>query len=57
MMGAAAVGMAPANGGLTTGHQAAAQVVTVSGFPPETEETPHADPAHEIHLTMTTSEP
>lgn len=33
MMGAAAVGMAPANGGPTAGHQAATQVVTAAGSP------------------------
>lgn len=37
MMGAAAVGMAPAKGGPTTGQQAAPQVVTACEVLPETE--------------------
>lgn len=47
-MGAAAVGMAPANGGPTTGHQAAAQGVTAAGPGPslEAEGGDSADPAH-----------
>lgn len=48
MMGAAAVGMAPANGGPTTGHQAAARVVTAVGPSPETEGGDSAEPARQI---------
>ncbi|KAL1770488.1 hypothetical protein HispidOSU_029934 [Sigmodon hispidus] len=47
MMGAAAVGIAPANGGPTTGHQAAAQVLIAGRLSLETEGGDSADPAHQ----------
>lgn len=46
MMGAAAVGMAPADGGPTTGHQAGAQVVPAARCPLQTERGDSADPPH-----------
>lgn len=48
MIGAAAVGMALANGGPTTGHQAAAWVVTAAGPSLEDEGGDSAEPAHQI---------